>query len=200
MKGAIILSISLIFSLAAIAQETPSADHKAPTKAFGSAPQSPEMKKFIDTFAGRWKTTITVEKNEWFPVAGTAKGRADIQAGPAGNSTIERQRSNSPLGNFAGTGVYWYDAESKSYKGIWCDSMDPRGCGDIGSGNWEGANFVINNEVSTPQGKLRIRETFSNITHDSYDFVIESSTGAAPLKKMMTIKYQRSASQPHNAR
>ena len=106
----------------------------------------------------------------------------------------ERLRSNSSLGNFAGSGVYWYDPTAKSYKGVWCDNLDASGCGEVGIGNWEGANLVFNNEMTLPEGKMRIRETFSNITHGSYDFMIEFSTGNAPLKKMMSIKYQRTVS------
>jgi Protein of unknown function (DUF1579) len=165
------------------------------TKAFSSAPQSPEMKKMVDAFAGRWRVTISVEKMPgWFPIAGTAIGRSDIQAGPAGNSLSERLHSNGPLGDFAGNGIYWYDAQSKSYKGIWCDSMDPTGCSINGTANWEGSNFVVNNEISMgAQGKLRIRETYSNITHDSFDFAIESAMGDSPLAKVMSIRYERGA-------
>ncbi len=184
--------------LAAVAQESQPANSSpapAPTSAFRSASQSPEMKKLVESFTGRWRVTISVQKmSGWFPVSGTATGRSEIQAGPAGNSVTERLRSNGPLGDFAGNGTYWYDAQSKSYKGTWCDSMDPNGCGAVGTANWSGSNFVVSNEIPMEQGKLRIRETYSNITHDSFDFMIETAMGDAPLAKVMSIRYQRAGS------
>jgi hypothetical protein len=152
------------------------------------------MKKLVDTFAGSWRVTIRVEKNDWFPTAGTANGHAEMQAGPAGNSLTEHLRSHGPLGDFAGSGMYWYDPQGKSYKRVWCDSLDPTGCGVAGAGNWEGGNFVFNSEMPMPQGTMRVRETFSNITHESFDFALEASTGDGPLVKMMTIRYERAGS------
>ena len=188
------LFVCLLMATSALAQDSTSSTKSGGSpKAFESTQQLPEMKKLIETFSGRWRTTITVEKNFWFPVAGTANGRADIQAGPAGNSMTERQRSNSPLGDFAGFGTYWYDPQTKSYKGIWCDSMDPRGCGDMGSANWDGSNFIVTNDMQMEKGKMHVRETFSNISHDSFDFMIEAGMGDAPLKKMMSIHYQRAS-------
>jgi hypothetical protein len=105
---------------------------------------------------------------------------------------MEQFRSIGPLGNFAGHGVYWYDKQAGGYQGIWCDSMDPRGCGPVGKGGWEGDNLVFNNEIDMGDAKMHVRETFSNITKDSYDFMIEASMGDAPKTRMMTIRYERS--------
>ncbi len=184
-----------VFALIAVAQDAPARPRRKNAAAKTSMPstkQSAEMKKLIDTFSGHWKTVTSFDKNEWFPVAGTYRGHSFYEAGPAGNSLRERQMS--PRANFAGFGLYWYDAGSKSYKGVWCDTMDPRGCGDVGAGNWEGDNFVFQGEIDMgPQGKMKVRETSSNITKDSFDFMIEAATGDAPMKKMMTIKYERMA-------
>jgi hypothetical protein len=43
------------------------------------------------------------------------------------------------------------------------------------------------------KGKMRIRETFSNISRDAFDFMIEAGMGDTPMKKMMTIHYQRAS-------
>ena len=195
MRLLLLVALMCLNSFAQESQPANPSSAPAATKAFRSAPQSPEMKKLVDAFSGRWKVTINVEKMPgWFPISGTATGRSEIQAGPAGNSVTERLRSNGPLGDFAGNGTYWYDAQSKSYKGTWCDSMDPNGCGAAGTANWIGSNFVINNEIPMEHGKLRIRETYSNITHDSFDFMIETALGDAPLAKVMTIRYERASS------
>jgi hypothetical protein len=196
MRRILIVICAFVFVVAATAQDAPARPkHKRVGGSAVSLPstkQSPEMKKMIDTFSGHWKTTTTFDKNEWFPQAGTYHGRASLEAGPAGNSLREHHMTRA---NFAGFGLYWYDPMAKSYAGVWCDTMDPRGCGSVGTGNWEGDNFVLNNEMDMgQQGKMKVRETFSNITKDSYDFVIESSMGDGPMKKMMSIKYERIAS------
>lgn len=192
------LLAAAIICVGSFAQESQPANPSsvpAPANAFRSAPQSPEMKKLVDSFTGRWRVTISVQKTPgWFPISGTATGRSEIQAGPAGNSVTERLRSNGPLGDFAGNGTYWWDLQSKSYKGTWCDSMDPNGCGAVGTANWSGSNFVVNNEIPMEHGKLRIRETYSNITHESFNFMIETAMGDAPLAKVMSIRYERAAS------
>lgn len=192
-----ILSFIAFLALAAMATAQ-QADQAKPevkqgVKLFASSQQSPEMKKVVDSFAGLWRTTVHVYKSEWFPADGTAKGRAEIRSGPAGNSITERFSSIGPLGNFAGRGVYWYDKQAGGYQGLWCDSMDPNGCGLVGKGGWEGDNLIFNNEIDMGNAKIKVRETFSNITKDSYDFMIEASMGDAPTTKMMSIRYERAS-------
>ena len=190
-----ILPFLMMFAFAAATfaqQAEPTSSAKPSAKLFASSQQSADMKKMVDSFAGLWKTTIHAYKGEWFPAEGTTRGRADIKAGPAGNSITEQFRSLGPLGNFAGHGVYWYDKNAGGYLGVWCDSMDPNGCGRVGKGNWEGDDLVFNNEIDMGPTKMHIRETYSRITKESYDFMIEAATGDTPLKKMMSIHYQRS--------
>jgi hypothetical protein len=74
--------------------------------------------------------------------------------------------------------------------------MDPNGCGPVGKGAWEADKLVFNNETGMPGSRMRFRETFSNISKDSYDFMIEASSGSAPLVKMMTIHYERAVPKP----
>lgn len=160
-------------------------------KVFASAPQSPEMKKFVDTFSGRWRVTMRVYKSDWFPQDATARGVGTMQAGPAGNSAVESFRSNGPAGNFAGRGLYWYDKQGSAYTGIWCDSMDQNGCGPVGKGRWDGNNFVFENVIDMGNTKMRIRQTFSNFTPGSHDVVMEAGTGDGPMQKMMEMHYER---------
>jgi hypothetical protein len=188
----IVLSMALM-SVAAAQQGEQAKPPAGGTQLFRSARQAAEMKKMVDSFAGIWKTTTNVYKVEgWFPQDASVKGRAEIHAGPAGNSIMERFRSTSPMGNFAGQGVYWWSKETTSYTGIWCDSMDPNGCGPVGKGAWEGDNLIFNNEINMGGPKMKIRETWSNIAKDSFDFMIETSSGDAPMVKVMTIHYERS--------
>lgn len=185
-----ILAFTLVSG--ALAQSKHSRKHAAPaTPQMQSVKQSEEMKKLTDTFGGQWKTTATVEKSSFFPFAGTSSGRSDFRSGPAGNSLVERTRSHGVMGEFAGTGVVWWDAKAAAYKGIWCDSISPDGCDPTGSGQWSGGSLVFNSEMDMGQNKMQVRNTYSNITADSFTFTMETGMDGAPLAKLMTIEYQR---------
>lgn len=188
-------ALILTFAITLPAQTRHTRHHKAKADSvpgMASAKQSEEMKKMTDTFAGMWITTTTVEKSMFFPTAGTSKGRSDFRSGPAGNSLIERARSHGIMGLFAGMGVIWWDAKSSSYQGLWCDSLSPDGCDPMGKGQWDGNNLVFNSSMDMgQQGKMQIRETYSDITTDSFTFTMESGMDGAPMTKMMTIQYQR---------
>ena len=162
-----------------------------PQPSMPSAKQSEEMKKLTDTFAGMWKTTATVEKNAMFPLSGTSEGRSDIRSGPAGNSLVERSRSHGVMGIFAGLGVFWWDPKAAAYKGLWCDSLAPDGCDDLGSGHWEGNSLVFTAKIDMNGSTMQMRNTYGNITADSYTFTMEAAMGDAPMAKMMFIKYER---------
>ena len=181
----------LVLCAATFAQDPAKTPAPTDQKIFTSAPQSPEMKKFIDTFAGRWRVTMKVYKGDWFAQDGTASGRSELQAGPAGNSVAESFRSNGSAGNFAGRGLYWYDKQAGSYTGMWCDSMDPNGCGPVGKGKFEGNNFVFDNVIDMGTTKMHVRQTFSNFTPTSHDVLMEAGMGDGPMKKMMEMHYER---------
>jgi hypothetical protein len=181
----------LVLCSVTFAQNEPKAPATADQKIFTSAQQSPEMKKFVDAFAGRWRVTMKVYKSDWFPQDGTAKGIGELQAGPAGNSVAESFRSDGPDGNFAGRGLYWYDKQVGAYTGTWCDSMDANGCGTVGKGKFEGDNFVFDNVIDMGTTKMHIRQTFSNFTPNSHDILLEAGMGDDPMKKMMEMHYER---------
>ena len=190
-----LFAVTLILTLTtpAFAQSARhSRHHKAePAPVVPSAKQSEEMKKMTETFAGMWKTTFTIEKSDFFPAAGTATGRSDFRSGPAGNSLIERARSHGAMGLFAGLGVFWWDAKAGAYRGLWCDSLAPDGCDALGTGQWTGNNLVFTSEVDMGQGKLQLRETYSDISTDSFTFTMETGMNGGPMAKMMTGQYRR---------
>ncbi len=186
----------LIIALATSAFGQSSRRHHKPKAAppqpsMPSAKQSEEMKKLTDTFAGMWKTTATIEKNAMFPLSGTSEGRSDIRSGPAGNSLIERSRSHGVMGVFAGLGVFWWDSKLAAYKGLWCDSLAPDGCDDLGAGKWEGNNLVFTAKIVMNGNTMMMRNSYTNITTDSYTYTMEAAMGDAPMAKMMAIQYER---------
>ena len=200
MRRILIAILILALSTAVFAQSSRRKRHRTPPPP--PAPQIPaakqveEMKKLVDTFAGMWKTTATVEKNMFFSEAGTSEGHSEFRSGPAGNSLIERARSHGVMGTFAGLGVFWWDAKASAYQAIWCDSLSQSGCDTLGTGRWESNKLVFTSSMQAEGNTMNMRETYSDITTDSFTFIMEAGVGDAPMAKMMTIQYQRSQPKP----
>jgi len=192
MRRTLVIVFILTLATGSFAQSHRSRRHKEPpAPVVPSAKQSEEMKKMTDTFAGQWKTMATVEKGPLFPEAGTATGRSDFRSGPAGNSIVEHAHSHGAMGLFAGTGLIWWDAKAAAYKAIWCDSLAPEGCDPLGNGQWDGNDLVFTNVVDLGQNKLHIRNTYSNITADTFTYTLETGMDDAPLTKAITVQYER---------
>jgi Protein of unknown function (DUF1579) len=192
-KRTLILFVLLGLCFLAFAQS-----HKKHSRAAATAPavpsakQSAEMKKVIESLAGMWKTTTTVEPGGFMPQGGTATGRADIRSGPAGNALVERFRSHEgPFGNFVGQGTIWWDPNASGYRALWCDTLSPSGCDLMGVGQWDGNNLVFKGESQMEGKKMHTRETYSDITPDSFTFTMEMAVEGSPMQKAMTIKYER---------
>jgi hypothetical protein len=61
----------------------------------------------------------------------------------------------------------------------------------MGTGQWDGNKLVFTADVDMGQNKMHFRETYSDITANSFTFTMETATGDAPMAKMLTIQYER---------
>jgi hypothetical protein len=86
----------------------------------------------------------------------------------------------------------WWDAKVGGYQGVWCDSMTPAGC-QISKGitKWEGNNLVGTDESEMMGQKMAMKESWTDITPDSFTFVMDGGPPGGEMKRMMTIKYTR---------
>jgi len=196
MRKALLLMFLLVIVPGLLAQSRHrKRQHQAPPQPqMPSAKQSEEMKKMTDTFVGMWKTTTTVEKSDLFSLSGTSNGHSDFRSGPAGNSLIERTRSHGVLGVFAGMGVFWWDAQKAAYSALWCDSLAPDGCMNLGRGQWDGNALVFTSVMDMGPNKMHVKSTYSNISTDAFTYTLEAGMDGAPLAKVMTVQYERTES------
>jgi hypothetical protein len=199
------LIVTLALSLPLCAQTTKKTDGKAAqkkteavpaAKAVDSAPPtmkpSPEINKIATTFVGRWKVSGKILDEQWAPGGAQGSGFETIRRGPGGFSLVSDTKMDfGKMGPFSGHGVMFWDAAKNAYSGVWCDSWGPT-CEPMGLAKWEGEKLVINGEMQAGPQKVPMRQTYSNISKDGYDWLLEAGDGKGGWKQEMALKYQRS--------
>ena len=158
---------------------------------------APEMQKLIKAFAGTWTTAEKFEPSPMMPKGGSSKGMATFRPGPGGMSVLEEYKSpHGAMGPFMGHGVIWWDADSKAYKSLWCDSMTPK-C-EIGTSRWAGDTIVADpTPMEMPGGqKMVMTGKYTDIKPGSFAFTMGMGPTAEQAQKTMTITYTKAAAKP----
>jgi hypothetical protein len=193
------MSLALLVCVLAVAQDKPKSSSMAkPMEKKGEGGQmtmpmakpSAEMEKLSKMLVGTWSTTEKHEPSPWAPKGATGKGTAVFKSGPGGLSLVQDYKSSGTMmGSFSGHGVMWWDAKAGGYQGLWCD---PGGC-EVGKGvaKWEGNNLVGTDESEMMGQKMAMKESWTDITPNSFTFVMDGGPPGGEMKRMMTIKYTR---------
>ena len=206
MKRILVICTFVAVCLTAFAQEKAApkkkADAKPAAQAGGMPPMpkpGPEMKKLISTFAGDYTATMKMDAMMGMP-ASTSVGPAKFYAGPGRLSLMETVNSVDEHGmKFSGHGVTWWDPKSGAFKGIWCDNGTPTGCMDSGTSKWEGDKLVGTGTMEMMGKQYNVRSTMSDFTPEGFNFLMETSEGSAPMQKMFTVEYKKTAAAPKPA-
>ena len=196
-----LLICTIALSLPLFAQTTKVTDGKSAEKKTQAAPENPagqmpkpsaDIKKYARTFVGKWRVTGKILDEQWAPGGADGTGFEVVRRGPGGFSVINDSKMNfgAKMGPFVGHGVIFYDAAKKGYTGIWCDTWAPT-CESPGVGTWEGDKLVFNGEMQTGPQKLPMRQTYSNITKDGYDWFLEAGDGKGGWQPEMKLRYER---------
>jgi hypothetical protein len=185
----------LASSTLAFSQTSKETDHKpAEKKSEAAAPQgmpkpAAEAERLAKTFGGNWTVAGSTEASPAGP-AEKASGTEACHPGPGGFSEIcDAKMKFERMGPFTGHGVMYWDAENKNYTGTWCDNLGP--CSTQGTGTWEGDKLVFNSEGKMNGQAFKMRQTYSDITPNSYKFLIEMSDQSGEMKPWMTLNYKR---------
>jgi hypothetical protein len=196
-----LLLCTLALSLPLFAQTTKSTDGKTAEKKTEAAPTdasaqqmpkpSPEIKRLSRAFVGKWRVTGKILDEQWAPGGADGTGFETVRRGPGGFTIINDSRMDfGKMGPFSGHGVTYYDAAKKGYTGIWCDTWTPV-CDSPGLGTWDGDKLVFNGEMQMGPQKIPMRQTYSNITKDGYDWLLEAGDGKGGWKPEMKLRYDR---------
>jgi hypothetical protein len=195
------IAVLLTASTLVFSQTTKSKDHKPAEKktaesAAAPAPQkpAPEQLKLAKAFNGSWIVRGKTEAGPAGP-AESAAGAETSKSGPGGFSVVtDATMKFERMGPFSGHGIMYWDPEEKHYTGTWCDNLGP--CATQGIGNWEGDNLVFNSEMKMGGQTAKMRQTYSKITADGYQFQIEMADQSGTLQPWMTLNYKRAIAKP----
>lgn len=160
-----------LLATAALAQQTPVSQPKAAVT--WAAAQAPEVKRLSDALSGKWKTTEKFEANEFLKSGATGSGVFSIHKGPSGNSLILEYTSQGSMGPYSSTRIIYWDHRTGGYRAFYCDSLQAGGCGEAGTGRWEGKDLVFESTTEAPNGPIQMIQRFSDISNVGFTFSLD---------------------------
>jgi len=153
---------------------------------------TPEMKKLFDSFAGDWDSSEVMERTALFPNGGERKGRTHIRLASGGAMLVMEGHSDGSAGPLSYIIVIWWDEAVQRYGFFTCFKDSGSGCQVRGTAHWEGDKFVNDYEEVVHGKKVQMRDTFQDITPESYSlvFVVVKEDGATE-KQIVTRAVRR---------
>lgn len=149
----------------------------------------PEMEK-LKPMIGTWQVEELHEPGFMGP-GGKGHGIGHVTLGPGGLSLqINYQSGSGHMKGFKGHGILAWDAEAKCYKQAWSDNMMPMIM--TSTGNWDGADFVMNTEGTMMGKPFKSQDRFTGIGPGGFTLTTEMSMDGGPMKKVMTLVHRRS--------
>lgn len=184
----LLAGLFVLFALPAVAQQTSAPKPHPPWV----AAQAPEVRRLADALAGEWKTSeeFGADRN-----AATDSGVFSIRDGPGDNSLVLDYSSQSAMGTYSSTRIIYWDRQADRYKAFYCDSMQHRGCGEAGSGNWQGQDLVFESTTEGPRGRIQMRESFSEISSQGFTFSVDV-IGKGKSERTLTIHASKHGAEP----
>lgn len=82
------------------------------------------------------------------------------------NSVHSREDNHS-------TRVIYWDRQADRYRAFYCDSLQPGGCGEAGSGSREGQDLVFESTSEGPSGPIEMSQRFSEISSKDFTFSLD---------------------------
>jgi len=143
----------------------------------------PEMQRLAHLYAGKWEYTET------YPKAGQNTGVYTSEAGPGGNSIINRFHSKGPVGEFEGMLIMTWEPNEKAYKAYALGGDFPGAL--VETGQWEGDSLVYRAEVTMGSRKLSLRNTTKFLDGGKIESDEYSSANGGPEKLLVHVEAVR---------
>jgi hypothetical protein len=147
-------SFAILFCVVALAGRPPaSVDGTARQGAQQKA--SPEMDRLKKLYLGSWDYTETYAKTPFSPQGGSDTGVYTSEAGPGGNSIVNRFHSHGAVGDFEGLLVITWVPKENVYKSYVFGNGFP-GC-VVQTGQFEGDALVFRSDFAAEGMKMALR-------------------------------------------
>lgn len=159
------------------------------------AQQAPQVRLLSDTFAGNWDTTEEFEPDETHQNGANGTGEFSIRNGPGGNSLILEYVSRSSMGPYTSSRIIYWDNREREYRSFYCDSLQPIGCGEAGSGRWEGNDLTFESMIHESGNTVPIKEQFSHVSDTGFIFSLNLANHGK-TDRSLTIEARKSGARP----
>jgi len=193
MKKCFFAAVFAVLGTAAVAQQGPAPAPKPELS--WAAPQAPEIQRLVDVLSGRWDTTERFEANQFLKSGARGSGVFSIRKGPGGNSIVLDYTSQSSMGQYSSERIIYWSGREGNYRAFYCDSLQPTGCGEAGTGRWEGKDLVFESTTQGPAGVLQMVQRFSNISSNGFTFSLDLANHGK-TERGLTIEARRSGARP----
>jgi hypothetical protein len=135
------------------------------------ATPAPEIKHLYDVLGGDWDTSEHRERTRFFPNGGERRGKSHVRLGAGGAMLVMEGHSDGSAGPLSYIIVVWWDKTANLYRYFTCFKDQSSGCEVRGTAHWEGNKFVNDYDETVDGEKLKFRDTFEEITPNSYTLV-----------------------------
>ena len=154
-----------------------------------SPPQkAKELEKLLNALVGTW----SISEDD-----GTGKvtqGEEVWRLEPGGGPLIEEYHSKTATGeNAYDFAVFWWDAKTTQYQGIFCADFNDQGCTPFQIKKAEGDKIEMTGEYWSSGKRFFWREVFDVTTPTSFTQILELGPARAKLKVASTIHATRVA-------
>jgi hypothetical protein len=123
---------------------------------------------------GTWDVTIRTESAGNSLSKGLDRGVATIKKGPGGFSVVQEFWSRGTSGYVKGQSYTWWDDTARTYKSVWCDSMD--GCTEFATAiNGRSWTVELDSKADGKKVHTIIRATMSKNSSTIHEEVTSSS-------------------------
>jgi hypothetical protein len=99
------------------------------------------------------------------------------------------------MGRYSSTRIIYWDRQADRYHAFYCDSLQPSGCGEAGSGTWKGQDLVFESTSEGPGGPIKLRQCFSEISSKSFTFSLDV-VNQGKSERSLTIHASKSGAKP----
>jgi len=180
-----LIAMTVVSPLCASAQQKkPVQNSSAPN------PARTEVFKLLRSFEGSWSVFEYFQKGEFFPKGGMRRGTAKITPGPGRLSLVEDYHSSGSAGELDLLAIIWWDSAAQVYRPLIC-ANDGDGCVARGTARWQGDKFINDYDEVIGGKKRKMRDTFSDITPNSFTLVAAVFTQGSEWQPLITTKYRR---------
>jgi hypothetical protein len=189
MMKCFVVGVFALSCVAGVAQQKPTSAAEAALP--WVAAEAPEVQRLALALSGKWKTAEKFEANEFLKNGATGSGVFSIRKGPGGNSLKLDYSSASSMGPYSSTRIIYWDGRSGFYRAFYCDSLQPAGCSEAGTGKWEGKDLVFESTTDGPNGPIQMKQRFSDISSGGFTFSLDV-INEGKSKRSLTIQARRS--------